>query len=279
MTSVEASDTRRTFCGRLKIERERRGRSLVEIAASTKIKASLLDALERGDLSRWPKGIYRRSFFRDYVVAIGLSPDPFVSEFLDVFAEATPPTSANAPSDPISFRMTFAENIRPASTTGLKTHELTREARLLAAGIDVLAVTAIAALAAAGFTAAARPVPFASLALGLAIVGYLASVWLDRSLGTWLLTLKGHKTPTAPVQTFSASSLPYNAYAPTSGGSAVRTRVSLAVRMRALFADSLERVMEMPIGVNGHRRRDLAGVRRRRVDAANSTSADEFSIT
>jgi len=45
MTTVETSDKRRAFCARLKSERERRGRSLADIATSTKIKASLLDAL------------------------------------------------------------------------------------------------------------------------------------------------------------------------------------------------------------------------------------------
>ena len=120
MTSVEVSDKRRVFCARLKSERERSGRSLADIAASTKIKASLLDALERADLSRWPKGIYRRSFFRDYVADIGLHPDPFVSEFLDVFAEAAPPSSASAaaatssPGEPVSFRIVFRQSNLPA---------------------------------------------------------------------------------------------------------------------------------------------------------------------
>ena len=213
------------------------------------------------------------------VGAIGLNPDPFVSEFLDVFAEAAPPSPATVPSDPISFRMTFAENVRPTSTGGPRTHELTREARLLAAGIDVLAVCAVAGLVATATALTTVPVPFAGLALGLGIVGYLASMWLNNSLGTWALTHRVHKTPAAPVQTFAASSLPYNAYAPMSGGSAVRSRVSLVVKMRTLFAESLDRVMEMPLGVNGHRRRDLDSVRRRRVEAANSAATDEFSIT
>jgi len=274
MTSVEASDTRKTFCARLKSERERRGRSLVEIAASTKIKASLLDALERGDLSRWPKGIYRRSFFRDYVAAIGLHPDPFVSEFLDVFAEASTTTLGTAGSDPISFRMMFAEDVRSASTAGLTNHELPREARLLAAAINVLVVAAVAAV-----VAAVAPVAFAVAAVGLGTVGYILSTWLDTSPGTWLLiSQKPQKSPAPPAQTFTPSTLPYNAYAPMSGGSAVRTRGGLAGRMRTLFAESLERMLEMPTGANSSRRHDLASVRRRRVEAANS-SADEFSIT
>ena len=273
MTSVEASDTRRSFCARLKSERERRGRSLAEIAASTKIKASLLDALERGDLSRWPKGIYRRSFFRDYVAAIGLHPDPFVSEFLDVFAEASTTTLGTAASDPISFRMMFAEDVRRASAASLTSHELPREARLLAAAVNVLVVATVAAV-----VAAVAPIAFAMAAMGLGTVGYILSTWLDTSPGTWLLSQKPQKSSAPAVQTFNASSLPYNAYAPMSGGSAVRTRVGLPGRMRTLFAESLERMLEMPTGANSSRRHDLASVRRRRVEAANS-SADEFSIT
>ncbi len=100
MTPVEASDRRRSFCARLKSERERRGTSLATIAESTKIKASLLEALERGDLSRWPKGLYRRAFFREYVAAIGLPMDQTVSEFAELLSdgEAPPlPTVATAP--------------------------------------------------------------------------------------------------------------------------------------------------------------------------------------
>jgi cytoskeletal protein RodZ len=82
------------FCARVKEARERRGVSLAAISEATKVASSLFDAFERGDVSRWPKGIYRRAYFRDYVTAIGLPPETTVREFLrhfpdeDEFAEA-----------------------------------------------------------------------------------------------------------------------------------------------------------------------------------------------
>ncbi|MGH8733975.1 MAG: helix-turn-helix domain-containing protein, partial [Burkholderiales bacterium] len=51
-------DRRAAFCARLKSSRERKGVSLEEIAASTKISRSLLKGLEENDLSRWPQGLY-----------------------------------------------------------------------------------------------------------------------------------------------------------------------------------------------------------------------------
>ena len=283
MTTVETSDKRRAFCARLKSERERRGRSLADIATSTKIKASLLDALERGDLSRWPKGIYRRSFFRDYVADIGLHPDPFVSEFLDVFAEAPPSSSSNGvpsapPGEPVSFRIVFANDVRSSTTpVSPATRDLTREARLVAATVDVLAVAAIAAS-----VAAVAPVAFPVAGAALAAVAYLLFTFFNVTPGTWLLGRQSRPTPPSKVQTFSPSSLPYNTYAPSAGtgGSAVQTRVSLAFRVRDAIVGSFERLMETSSALfSSQRRRDLESVRRQRVEAANTTSADEFSVT
>jgi transcriptional regulator with XRE-family HTH domain len=86
------------FCARVKAARERRGVSLAAIAEATKLTASLFDAFERGDISRWPKGIYRRAYFRDYVTAIGLPPEPTVREFLTHFPDEDEFTKAEAAS-------------------------------------------------------------------------------------------------------------------------------------------------------------------------------------
>jgi hypothetical protein len=72
-----------SFGTRLRTHRERQQVALTAIAEQTKIKASLLDGLERDDLSRWPGGIFRRSYVRAYAVAIGLEPDAVVREFLE----------------------------------------------------------------------------------------------------------------------------------------------------------------------------------------------------
>ena len=75
------------FGARLRRERERRGISLEAIAKSTKVCRGLYEGLERDDVSRWPHGIFRRSFFRAYVAAIGLDPEPLLAEFLGLFPE------------------------------------------------------------------------------------------------------------------------------------------------------------------------------------------------
>ena len=73
---------------RLRSERERRLITLESIAATTKINIGLLRDLEGDDASRWPSGIFRRSFIRSYAHAIGLDGDEIVQEFLDWFPDA-----------------------------------------------------------------------------------------------------------------------------------------------------------------------------------------------
>jgi transcriptional regulator with XRE-family HTH domain len=79
------SDT--AFGERLRLERERRRITLDSIAANTKIGLTLLQGLERGNVSRWPSGIFRRSFIRAYADAIGLEPDELAREFLERFPD------------------------------------------------------------------------------------------------------------------------------------------------------------------------------------------------
>jgi len=91
-----------SFGLRLRAERERRKISLAAISANTKISVALLEALERGDVSRWPSGIFRRSFVRDYAHAVGLDADATLREFLELFPdsiESAPvvPPAADAP--------------------------------------------------------------------------------------------------------------------------------------------------------------------------------------
>ena len=91
---------------RLRQQRERQQIALASIAEQTKISLSLLEGLERDDLSRWPTGIFRRAFVRAYAHAIGLEPDSVVREFLelhpdpvevDATAAAVPPPTGEEP--------------------------------------------------------------------------------------------------------------------------------------------------------------------------------------
>jgi transcriptional regulator with XRE-family HTH domain len=90
------------FGARLREHRERQGIALATVAARTKIKESLLAGLERGNLSHWPNGLFRRAYVRSYAQAIGLEPDVVVRELLEVFPE--PPEEFPAASRPAGLR-------------------------------------------------------------------------------------------------------------------------------------------------------------------------------
>ena len=65
--------------------REERGVALRDIADTTKISVSALEALERNDISRLPGGIFSRGFVRAYAEQIGADPELTIREFLARF--------------------------------------------------------------------------------------------------------------------------------------------------------------------------------------------------
>ena len=147
-----------TFCARLRRERERRQIALSSISANTKIRVGLFESLERGDVSRWPAGIYRRAIVRAYATGIGLDPDSTVQEFLEVFPDpdqvpATPaagakagaavpaPAAAAPPSGIAVLRLTLADNRSPFSPGQLL---MNMRDRFAAVAIDAGVVAAIA---------------------------------------------------------------------------------------------------------------------------------------
>lgn len=76
---------RDTFGPRLRSERERRGISIETIVTVTKVGADLWLGLERNDFSKWPSGIFARSFVRDYAKAVGLDANEVVDDFCRLF--------------------------------------------------------------------------------------------------------------------------------------------------------------------------------------------------
>jgi cytoskeleton protein RodZ len=70
------------FGAQLKQARESRGISLRQIATSTKISTVALEALERGDLSKLPGGIFSRAFVKAYAIEVGLDPEEISKQFL-----------------------------------------------------------------------------------------------------------------------------------------------------------------------------------------------------
>lgn len=98
---------------RLRYERERRQIALKSIAESTKIGVPLLEGLERDDVSRWPSGIFRKSFIKSYAEAIGLDPEPIVREFVERYPDplevALIPQDVTSPqaATPLSIKLTI----------------------------------------------------------------------------------------------------------------------------------------------------------------------------
>ncbi len=76
-----------TFVIRLRRHRQRNRISLEEIAIETNVKPELLEALEKNDLSGWPRGLYARSWIRAYASAVGLDPMDTVDEFCRLFPQ------------------------------------------------------------------------------------------------------------------------------------------------------------------------------------------------
>jgi cytoskeleton protein RodZ len=103
------------FGGKLRLARERRGISLQQVAAATKISVGALEALERNDLSKLPGGIFSRSFVRSYAAEVGLNPDETVHEFLDEFQD-TSSTAILTPATASSDEEAFGNQQRIAGT-------------------------------------------------------------------------------------------------------------------------------------------------------------------
>ncbi len=132
------------FGARLKAEREHRGLALSQIADSTKIPVPLLEALERDDLTRWPKGLYRRAFFRAYISALGLGPEPLAAEFAQRFPDEValrPPAPVGDPMPPVA-----DERRTPLPLT----FATPRDRRYLVARHVAVAVVELAMIVAAG---------------------------------------------------------------------------------------------------------------------------------
>lgn len=90
------------FGARMRQHREQQKVSLATVADRTKIKTSLLEGLERDDISHWPPGIFRRAYVRAYAGAIGLDPEIVIREFLEVYPE--PVEIVETPPPPTGFR-------------------------------------------------------------------------------------------------------------------------------------------------------------------------------
>jgi transcriptional regulator with XRE-family HTH domain len=156
------SHSKLAFGPRLRAERERRGITLDALAASTKINRALLADLERNDVSRWPAGIYRRAFVREYAKAVGLPANIIVEEFSELFPDSQTKNSRQPDhhdsvdgAKTLELRLALADVPRPAPQVMYS--RLVAAARalglVLATGYVVSLVTGVAYWTASGVVA------------------------------------------------------------------------------------------------------------------------------
>src|SRR2546430_8628891 len=103
------------FGRKLREARERRGISLRQIAAATKISMSVLEALERNDISRLPGGIFSRAFVRSYAIEVGLDPEATIQEFIAQFPYDAV-TAGHPPSEHVEEPQAVESDSRSATT-------------------------------------------------------------------------------------------------------------------------------------------------------------------
>jgi cytoskeletal protein RodZ len=74
----------------LRRARTRKGLTIEQLARSTKINASILEALENNDFDRLPASVYTRGFLRSYAREVDLHPEDTVEQYLEQFETAPP---------------------------------------------------------------------------------------------------------------------------------------------------------------------------------------------
>src|SRR5271170_4821970 len=94
------------FCDELRWERERRKVSLEKISDETKVSSRHLHALEAGEYSELPGGVFRKGIVRSYLAALGLDEVSWIERF-----EASLRESGTGDPDARDWTE-FAENVR-----------------------------------------------------------------------------------------------------------------------------------------------------------------------
>jgi cytoskeletal protein RodZ len=92
------------FCDELRWERERRKVSIEKISEETKVATRHLIALESGEYSALPGGVFRKGIVRSYLTAVGLDEASWIERFEASLGESESAEAADWAA--------FAENVR-----------------------------------------------------------------------------------------------------------------------------------------------------------------------
>jgi len=172
-----AFELRQTFCRQLTAARERKGISLRWISDATKVSEGLFADLERGNVSRWPTGIYRRAFFREYAALVGLPGESTVSEFVRLFPEERDRDSAHGMLVPGPLRLTLT---RPSWRHLSPLHS---QAAALDLAVVLIGSVALTWLTTAGLWTSIAVVALCYHTAGTLILGCSPVTWWARGRG------------------------------------------------------------------------------------------------
>lgn len=193
----------RSFGAALRRERERRGITLDTIAEQTKVSAALLDGLERGDLTRWPAGIFRRAFVRGYADAVGLDSRTVLEAFLRIYPDEGAP--AQAPAHVVAAAFGQAQPLRLTLADDDRLRTLLSRSRLIGTAIDLLAPT----VPAVAVTTLVNPLA-GWITLGCLAIGYhaLGAIALGTTPGLWVAMAIHKRGERADVTSAEATAEP-----------------------------------------------------------------------
>lgn len=189
-------DAQRAFGHVLKAARERKGLTIGRIAEVTKVCPSHFQALERGDVGHWPRGLFRRAFFRGYVAMVGLPVDETLEEFLRLFPEqgTAPPAAPATPAE--------AAPPRLALDTSWHGPRASIVLRVAAALVDAATVSSIAIAAAVlspvDVTTAAALVTIAYFTVATIVLGGSPWAWAIEHRSTLVSVWRRVFTSRAP---------------------------------------------------------------------------------
>lgn len=96
------------FGEKVRTERERRGLSLAQICAQTKISERQLQAIEREDYAELPPGVFRRGMVRAYLTALELDLETWMASFQASYDRVLGPEPEISAEDWAQ----FAENVK-----------------------------------------------------------------------------------------------------------------------------------------------------------------------
>jgi cytoskeletal protein RodZ len=94
------------FSDQLRRERERRGLAIDEICETTKVSPRYIRAVEAGNFAEIPGGVFRKSFVRSYICALGLDETVWMGRF----EQSCRDTGLTDPAD--TQWVAFAENVK-----------------------------------------------------------------------------------------------------------------------------------------------------------------------